>query len=84
MNKTVNSNKGSNLRDRLVSFGKKAAVAASTSLVSVSAFAQDLPADVDGAAAWLTTKGAVAIGIAGAITLLIIGIAAAKLPRRGT
>lgn len=71
------------LRDRVVSFGKKAAVAVSASVVSASAFAQDMPTTVDGAAEWLTTKGAVAIAIAGAVTLLVIGITAAKLPRRG-
>ncbi|MGE8281344.1 MAG: hypothetical protein ACN6O2_13010 [Stenotrophomonas sp.] len=74
------------MRDRVVSVSKKVAAGVTGAMVSASAFAQsaDLPTDVDAAAEWLKTKGAVGIGIAGAITLLIIGIAAAKLPRRGT
>ncbi|PJL12854.1 hypothetical protein B9Y72_08685 [Stenotrophomonas maltophilia] len=55
------------------------------SMVSASAFAQsEMPANVDDAASFMTTKGLIAIAVASAITLLVLGIAAAKLPRRGT
>lgn len=56
------------------------------SMVSASAFAQatDMPATVDGAAAFMTTKGGIAIAVAAAITLIALGITAAKLPRKGT
>ncbi|WP_164240844.1 hypothetical protein [Stenotrophomonas maltophilia] len=58
------------------------------SLVSASAFAQaaagDMPASVDAAAGFMTTKGGIAIAVAAAITLIMLGITAAKLPRKGS
>ena len=56
------------------------------SLVSASAFAQsaDMPTSVDGAAEFMTSKGGIAIAVCAAITLITLGITAAKLPRKGT
>lgn len=58
------------------------------SLLSASAFAQaaggDMPASVDAAAAFMQTKGGIAIAVAAAITLIMLGITAAKLPRKGS
>lgn len=56
------------------------------SLVSASAFAQatDMPTSVDAAASFMTTKGGIAIAVAAAITLIMLGITAAKLPRKGS
>ncbi|WP_340571285.1 hypothetical protein [Stenotrophomonas sp. G106K1] len=55
------------------------------SMVSASAFAQsEMPTSVDDAASFITTKGLIAIAVAAAITLIVLGISAAKLPRKGT
>lgn len=56
------------------------------SMVSASAFAQatDTPGTIEGAAAFMTTKGGIAIAVAAAITLIMLGITAAKLPRKGS
>ncbi len=69
---------------RMKSVVSKTAVAVAGSVVSASAFAQDMPADVGGSAEFMTTKGAIAIAVASAITLIYLGITAAKLPRKGS
>ena len=72
------------LKGRAVSAFKKASAAVAMSAVSLSAMAQDAPASVDGAAEFMQTKGGIAIAVAAAITLILLGITAAKLPRRGS
>ena len=69
---------------------KKAAAKVATvvtgSLASASAFAQasDMPTDLEAAAGFMTTKGGIAIAVAAAITLITLGVTAAKLPRKGS
>lgn len=80
----------SNRLSRAYKASKKLAVrtgaAVSTmALTAGTAFAQstDMPATIEGAAAFMTTKGGIAIAVAAAITLIVLGIRGAKLPRQG-
>lgn len=73
-------------KGKVVSAARKTGAAVFGSLVSLSAFAQtatDQPADLDSAAAFMQTKGAIALAVAAVITLITLGIKGAKLPRRG-
>lgn len=75
------------LRARAKSLASKLAAGASTAFFSAAAMAQtatDSPATLDGAAAFMQTKGGIAIAVAAAITLILLGITGAKLPRRGS
>jgi len=86
----VNQNTNVAVRPSLKSRAKSVATRLSSvvvgSLVSASAFAQatDTPGTIEGAAAFMTTKGGIAIAVAAAITLIMLGITAAKLPRKGS
>jgi hypothetical protein len=42
----------------------------------------DQPTDLDSAAAFMQTKGGIALAVAGTITLIVLGLKGAKLPRR--
>nr|WP_313411720.1 hypothetical protein [Stenotrophomonas geniculata] len=85
MNKNITIARPS-IKGRFKSAASKVTGVVVGSLVSASAFAQaaDLPASVDGAAEYMTTKGGIAIAVCVAITLITLGITAAKLPRKGT
>lgn len=83
MNASINA-KRPTVAARVKSIAKKAASATALSAVSVSAFAQDMPTGIEGAAEFMTTKGGIAIAVAAAITLITLGITAAKLPRKGS
>ncbi|MCF3498203.1 MULTISPECIES: hypothetical protein [Stenotrophomonas maltophilia group] len=75
------------VKSRVKSAATKLSSVVVGSLVSASAFAQaagDMPGSVDGAAEFMTTKGGIAIAVAAAITLITLGITAAKLPRKGS
>jgi len=71
---------------RVVSLSKKAATVVAGSVVSASAFAQsaDTPASLDAAVTFMQEKGGIAVAVAAAITLLLLGVTGAKLPRKAS
>lgn len=72
--------------ERFRSVVGKVSAMATGMMLSASAFAQatDLPADLTGADAFMRAKGLIAIGVASVITLIVLGIRGAKLPRSGS
>lgn len=87
MNKNIAIARRLSMKSRVKSVATKLSAVVVSSMVSASAFAQaagDMPASVDGAATFMTTKGGIAIAVAAAITLITLGITAAKLPRKGS
>ncbi|MCU1180444.1 hypothetical protein JAK28_15705 [Stenotrophomonas maltophilia] len=86
MNKNTQIAARPSVKSRMKSAATKLSSVVVGSLVSASAFAQaaDMPADVSGAAEFMKTNGGIAIAVAGTITLIVLGITAAKLPRRGS
>lgn len=86
MSKNTNVAVRPSLKSRAKSVATKLSSVVVGSLVSASAFAQaaDMPADVSGAAEFMKTNGGIAIAVAATITLILLGITAAKLPRRGS
>lgn len=86
MNQNTNVAVRPSLKSRAKSVATKLSSVVVGSLVSASAFAQvtDTPGTIEGAAAFMTTKGGIAIAVAAAITLIMLGITAAKLPRKGS
>ncbi|MBH1552420.1 hypothetical protein I5U02_20990 [Stenotrophomonas maltophilia] len=86
MNKNTQIAARPSVKSRMKSAATKLSSVVVGSLVSASAFAQaaDMPSDVSGAAEFMKTNGGIAIAVAGTITLIVLGITAAKLPRRGS
>ncbi|HHA2743647.1 TPA: hypothetical protein ACOFBO_000217 [Stenotrophomonas maltophilia] len=86
MNKNIAIARRPSMKSRVKSVAAKLSAVVVSSMVSASAFAQaaDMPGSVDGAAEFMTTKGGIAIAVAAAITLIMLGITAAKLPRKGS
>ncbi len=86
MNQNTNVAVRPSLKSRAKSVATRLSSVVVGSLVSASAFAQatDTPGTIEGAAAFMTTKGGIAIAVAAAITLIMLGITAAKLPRKGS
>ncbi|HEL5613791.1 TPA: hypothetical protein UNK10_000155 [Stenotrophomonas maltophilia] len=87
MNKNIAIARRPSMKSRVKSVATKLSAVVVSSMVSASAFAQaagDMPGSVDGAAEFMTTKGGIAIAVAAAITLITLGITAAKLPRKGS
>jgi len=84
--KSINNTVRPSIKARVKSAASKLTSVVVGSLVSASAFAQsaDMPTSVDGAAEFMTSKGGIAIAVCAAITLITLGITAAKLPRKGT
>lgn len=84
--KSINNTVRPSIKARAKSAASKLTSVVVGSLVSASAFAQsaDMPTSVDGAAEFMTSKGGIAIAVCAAITLITLGITAAKLPRKGT
>lgn len=79
-----NVSKARSVRERLVTRAKQVGTGIALSTMSLAAMAQDTPTTVDEAAAFMQTKGAIAVAVAAAITLIYLGITAAKLPRKGS
>ncbi|HDS1091465.1 hypothetical protein [Stenotrophomonas maltophilia] len=88
MKKNIAIARRPSMKSRVKSVATKLSAVVVSSMVSASAFAQaaagDMPASVDGAATFMTSKGGIAIAVAAAITLITLGITAAKLPRKGS
>ncbi|MBD9377929.1 hypothetical protein [Pseudoxanthomonas sp. PXM04] len=86
MNRNNKETRALSLRDRAKSLAKKVFVASSLSLVAVgSAMAQtaaDYPADMAAAEGWLQGKAAPIIGFVLLMSMIIVGIKVAKMPRR--
>lgn len=71
------------LRDRAKSLVAKMSAASALSMAVVgSAMAQDFPETIEAAAAWVTTKATPIIAFVVIVSLIIVGIKIAKLPRR--
>ncbi|MDT3472909.1 hypothetical protein [Stenotrophomonas maltophilia] len=82
MNKNIAIARRPSMKSRVKSVAAKLSAVVVSSMVSASAFAQaaDMPGSVDGAAEFMTTKGGIAIAVAAAITLIMLGITGV-LPR---
>ncbi|TAA46281.1 hypothetical protein [Pseudoxanthomonas winnipegensis] len=81
------SNKKKSLKARAKrAFGQLSAFAtlATVSAMSMAQSAGDIPDDLASADTFMRTKGLIAVGIAGVITLIGLGVTAAKLPRKGS
>ncbi|HEL5316254.1 TPA: hypothetical protein UOJ01_003396, partial [Stenotrophomonas maltophilia] len=76
MNKNIAIARRPSMKSRVKSVAAKLSAVVVSSMVSASAFAQaaDMPGSVDGAAEFMTTKGGIAIAVAAAITLIMLGI----------
>lgn len=74
-----------NLPKQVKQRAKQIGVGITGALVSLSASAtptNDWPATLDGAVAYMEAKGAIALGVAAVVTLIVLGLKGAKLPRR--
>lgn len=85
MNRNNRQTRRMTLRDRAKSLAKKISTASALSMVAVgSAMAQtaDLPADIAAAEAWVEGKATPILAFVTVVSLIIVAIKVAKLPRR--